>query len=198
MTYFERICMLSAFNLDLYKWVIFMLATDPYLSLDPRAYKRAKCVFTNILLFLEASLFVFQFINVYQMMMDRQGIQIDKFFKFLYIIFLMHIVCYLIVAFLTHKRLKTLYLSFYLQEKCYLTLVLFSIVFCLFGMSVISYLQSRNDFKESLNRSFENCTLFYPFFNITSTTINLYIPALTIGISVVYGKIHKQKVNKLK
>ena len=73
MTYFQRIFILTAFNLDIYKWLIFLLATDPYLSTDDARYFKFKTAIISILSFLEIGLFTFQLINVYKMSEDPNG-----------------------------------------------------------------------------------------------------------------------------
>ena len=124
MTYFQRIFMLTAFNLDIYKWLIFLLATDPFLSINHATYFKFKSIIVAVLSFLEIGLFVFQFVNVYKMTRDPNGLYTNQFFNFLYIIFVVHIFAYLSLAFFTIKRLKALYRSFYLKERCHIITVL--------------------------------------------------------------------------
>lgn len=141
MTFAQQIFLLTCFNLDFYKWVIFLVATNSNLQ---SLAKAQFCLIISIT-FIEVvlvALFVGTVISIFALIKNGQ---LSPLFSCLYPIYIIYIFVYMFLLIKIFMRLFTKFPQFYEREGTKLKVISITLLFTLVGMSVICYLYQRND-----------------------------------------------------
>ncbi|CDW91462.1 UNKNOWN [Stylonychia lemnae] len=184
---------------DLYKWMIFLVATKMYINPRKNIYVRNQrillwALITAQLILLTIALVFITLMLIYDYDTDdehkwevTQNI-LDVQFYFVACLFFIILTVFIVVDVWLIRRLKIFYPSFYQRQKGQILLANFGTILSLSARLVINIVMTQPFYNELLNDSLD------PIHQIISITLGFYLPIGAITYSLMYAFQQKKRL----
>lgn len=191
---------LCAFVFDLYKWCIFLLATetciDDGISSKNKMYRSKSKMLQFVLIGVQifVVLLSLTFSAIMLMASEESDLynQIDDAQSYFNVIsFSLFLIFYCVILRQLTTRLKTYYTKFYEREGRTIWISNISIIVSIIARIFFNLIVTFDAVMDKLDESLQQGTWLYPMYHLISSMLGTILPIASIIYSLMYGITHK-------